>query len=251
MASLISTMFVSSPSLPSFPQMAKPLSPVQTLEQSSSCIHLDPSGEIAEARLSTPAKGSGLGEAMARLLSLTPPDQRWPRARADPRAGQPHDVDIEKEDSAHKCSSPLRKSMSSCAAPGDQNIFSGQELRSSDQRVELTNSCSPFRNARARPFRQQKSTKGSSSWQLKQFAEATLGSGSLRKAVRLPEGEDVNEWLAVNSESRHLVTYLIDTTRARTNSSRSHCIKLSTSTTKSTFSMEQSPNFVNQASAPR
>jgi MOB kinase activator 1 len=36
------------------------------------------------------------------------------------------------------------------------------------------------------------------SWQLKQFAEATLGSGSLRKVVRLPEGEDKDEWLAVN-----------------------------------------------------
>jgi len=35
---------------------------------------------------------------------------------------------------------------------------------------------------------------------LRQFAEATLGSGSLRKAVRLPEGEDLNEWLAVNSK---------------------------------------------------
>jgi len=33
---------------------------------------------------------------------------------------------------------------------------------------------------------------------LKQFAEATLGSGSLKKAVLLPEGEDINEWLAVN-----------------------------------------------------
>jgi MOB kinase activator 1 len=36
---------------------------------------------------------------------------------------------------------------------------------------------------------------------LRQFAEATLGSGSLRKAVKLPEGEDLNEWLAVNGES--------------------------------------------------
>jgi MOB kinase activator 1 len=36
---------------------------------------------------------------------------------------------------------------------------------------------------------------------LKQYAEATLGSGSLRKAVKLPEGEDKDEWLAVNSKS--------------------------------------------------
>lgn len=49
-------------------------------------------------------------------------------------------------------------------------------------------------------FKPQKAGKGTSSWQLKQFAEATLGSGSLRKAVKLPEGEDLNEWLAVNGK---------------------------------------------------
>lgn len=29
--------------------------------------------------------------------------------------------------------------------------------------------------------------------------DATLGSGNLKEAVRLPPGEDINEWLAVNS----------------------------------------------------
>lgn len=59
-----------------------------------------------------------------------------------------------------------------------------------------------YRHSRARdaPFKPGRTGKGSSSWQLRQFAEATLGSGSLRKAVKLPEGEDINEWLAVNSE---------------------------------------------------
>lgn len=33
---------------------------------------------------------------------------------------------------------------------------------------------------------------------LRQYAEATLGSGSLRQAVILPEGEDLNEWVAVH-----------------------------------------------------
>lgn len=33
-------------------------------------------------------------------------------------------------------------------------------------------------------------------------AAATLGSGNLRQAVVLPEGEDVNEWVAVNSKRR-------------------------------------------------
>lgn len=41
---------------------------------------------------------------------------------------------------------------------------------------------------------------GTKQYQLKQFAEATLGSGNLKLAVVLPEGEDLNEWLAVNSE---------------------------------------------------
>ena len=35
--------------------------------------------------------------------------------------------------------------------------------------------------------------------QLKRHIDATLGSGNLREAVRLPIGEDLNEWLAVNS----------------------------------------------------
>ncbi|KAI9729363.1 MAG: MOB kinase activator 1B [Cirrosporium novae-zelandiae] len=54
-------------------------------------------------------------------------------------------------------------------------------------------------NARGRGhFKPRTAAKGTSSYQLRQFAEATLGSGSLRKAVKLPEGEDLNEWLAVN-----------------------------------------------------
>jgi MOB kinase activator 1 len=58
----------------------------------------------------------------------------------------------------------------------------------------------PPSNARTRaPFKPRSAAKGTSSYQLRQFAEATLGSGSLRKAVKLPEGEDLNEWLAVNS----------------------------------------------------
>ncbi|KAE8670868.1 MOB kinase activator-like 1A [Hibiscus syriacus] len=35
--------------------------------------------------------------------------------------------------------------------------------------------------------------------QLKKHIDATLGSGNLREAVRLPPGEDFNEWLAVNT----------------------------------------------------
>jgi len=41
---------------------------------------------------------------------------------------------------------------------------------------------------------------GSHQYELLKHAEATLGSGNLRQAVMLPEGEDLNEWIAVNSE---------------------------------------------------
>ena len=51
-------------------------------------------------------------------------------------------------------------------------------------------------------FRPRVGKGGATSYQLRQYAEVTLGGGSLRKVVKLPEGEDENEWLAVNSESR-------------------------------------------------
>jgi MOB kinase activator 1 len=47
-------------------------------------------------------------------------------------------------------------------------------------------------------FRPRAGKGGSASYQLRQYAEVTLGGGSLRKVVKLPEGEDENEWLAVN-----------------------------------------------------
>ncbi|KAG6389665.1 hypothetical protein SASPL_151137 [Salvia splendens] len=51
-----------------------------------------------------------------------------------------------------------------------------------------------------RTFRPKKNApSGSKGAQLRQHIDATLGSGNLREAVRLPPGEDFNEWLAVNS----------------------------------------------------
>lgn len=41
---------------------------------------------------------------------------------------------------------------------------------------------------------------GTHQYDLMRHAAATLGSGNLRLAVMLPEGEDLNEWVAVNSE---------------------------------------------------
>uniref|UniRef100_M1CUZ1 Mob1 n=1 Tax=Solanum tuberosum TaxID=4113 RepID=M1CUZ1_SOLTU len=51
-----------------------------------------------------------------------------------------------------------------------------------------------------RTFRPKKSApSGSKGAQLRQHIDSTLGSGNLREAVRLPPGEDINEWLAVNT----------------------------------------------------
>lgn len=45
-------------------------------------------------------------------------------------------------------------------------------------------------------------TQGTKQYQLRKYAEQTLGSGNLRNAVVLPEGEEVCEWVAVHGESR-------------------------------------------------
>ena len=39
---------------------------------------------------------------------------------------------------------------------------------------------------------------GTHQYDLMKYSTATLGSGNLRLAVRLPEGEDINEWIAAN-----------------------------------------------------
>ncbi|EGR30523.1 mps one binder kinase activator-like 1b, putative [Ichthyophthirius multifiliis] len=41
--------------------------------------------------------------------------------------------------------------------------------------------------------------KGSKGWGLKHIAQMTLGSGNMSLAVELPSGEELNEWLAVNT----------------------------------------------------
>ncbi|KAI9885093.1 MAG: ATP synthase F0 subcomplex subunit OSCP atp5 [Watsoniomyces obsoletus] len=79
--------------------------------------------------------------------------------------------------------------------PSTQTLISHEDSTVDEYLPEHDSS----RNARSRgAFRPRNANKGTSSYQLRQFAEATLGSGSLRKAVKLPEGEDLNEWLAVN-----------------------------------------------------
>ncbi|XP_065051149.1 MOB kinase activator 1B isoform X1 [Rhopilema esculentum] len=57
-----------------------------------------------------------------------------------------------------------------------------------------------FGGKSTKTFKPRKSIpEGTHQYDLLKHAEATLGSGNLRLAVMLPEGEDLNEWVAVNS----------------------------------------------------
>ncbi|KAI6778780.1 lariat debranching enzyme [Emericellopsis cladophorae] len=64
--------------------------------------------------------------------------------------------------------------------------------------VTNTRSVSDSNQRTKNQFRPRLGKGGATSYQLRQYAEVTLGGGSLRKVVKLPEGEDENEWLAVN-----------------------------------------------------
>lgn len=50
-----------------------------------------------------------------------------------------------------------------------------------------------------KPSKNIKPDKTSKYIHLKQIAQMTLGSGNMNLAVELPQGEDLNEWLAVNA----------------------------------------------------
>jgi len=50
---------------------------------------------------------------------------------------------------------------------------------------------------------------GSKVQKLSKLAEASLGSGNLRLAVKVPEGEDLNEWLAYNGMRRNTHIYCV------------------------------------------
>lgn len=55
-------------------------------------------------------------------------------------------------------------------------------------------------NRNHKTFRPKKSApSGSKGAQLKKHIDANLGSGNLKEAVRLPPGEDLHEWLAINT----------------------------------------------------
>jgi len=55
------------------------------------------------------------------------------------------------------------------------------------------------KNKTFKPLKTHGGSEGGKRHKLSEYAKATLGSGNMRSAVVLPKGEDLNEWLAVNT----------------------------------------------------
>lgn len=99
-------------------------------------------------------------------------------------------------------------------------------LYTSTQYIRRASACAPFTNLYSeasdsklgifysgsrsnKTFKPKKNIpEGTHQYDLMRHAAATLGSGNLRVAVMLPEGEDLNEWVAVNSQCQHFITFL-------------------------------------------
>ena len=72
-------------------------------------------------------------------------------------------------------------------------------------RMVLTFMCCSSSNRSTKTFKPKKNIpEGSHQNDLMKHAAATLGSGNLRLAVSLPDGEDLNEWVAVNSKYMYI-----------------------------------------------
>lgn len=224
MSGFITTMFVlpaSQPShlYPQFPAKPRPAQPIFTFAQSQSCtncgMHLLDGAEQGLGEGKWRDVQLGWSEALAPAnpqVAYKSPLQRIEEALRAPQAGSsPSKPVIEAIPSDRGPPNQAGEQGHSRAVRNYSHKLSphigGLPNRRLGVGVDLCLHSSFSSNPRTRaPFKPQKSGRGTSSWQLKQYAEATLGSGSLRKAVKLPEGEDKDEWLAVNGTNTLLMT---------------------------------------------
>lgn len=238
MTSLFATMFVP-PAPPAYPHTPKPLIPIPTLEQSTSSVHLGglDGGPMLLTTTTSPEQVRS-SWSLSSFFAASALQSLWggkagtgSPARTSP---YPHSSMGSRPRSSVES---LRSSLDqSCRASHTQHSHE-HEQRETFRRTNV-DEYGIDRNARSKTnFKPQKTSKGTSSWQLRQFAEATLGSGSLKKAVKLPEGEDLNEWLAVNGMSHLWGTRIV---RALTHE------QWWTSTTRSISSMAPSQRSARQ-----
>uniref|UniRef100_A0A8C4VV91 MOB kinase activator 1B n=1 Tax=Gopherus evgoodei TaxID=1825980 RepID=A0A8C4VV91_9SAUR len=85
--------------------------------------------------------------------------------------------------------------------PGKETSFAAVCSRVPRTTLQTVGKETCFGSRSSKTFKPKKNIpEGSHQYELLKHAEATLGSGNLRMAVMLPEGEDLNEWVAVNSK---------------------------------------------------
>lgn len=90
----------------------------------------------------------------------------------------------------------VETSLSRCACDIPNSIVCFQQFHMADARLFPNRSGSRS----SKTFKPKKNIpEGTHQYDLMKHAAATLGSGNLRLAVMLPDGEDQNEWVAVNS----------------------------------------------------
>lgn len=84
-------------------------------------------------------------------------------------------------------------------------------MKISSCKRSLKQFCVIFYSRSSKTFKPKKNIpEGTHQYDLMKHAAATLGSGNLRNAVALPDGEDLNEWVAVNSKLNAMILILID-----------------------------------------
>jgi MOB kinase activator 1 len=209
MSGFITTMFVPPAShasylYPQYPARPQPLQPIFTFAQSQSCTNLSmhlldgASQGVGEGVWSDTQPGWFETRALAKPQSAyMSPLQRIGEALRAPQAGSSTPSLIANVKSSDR--DVHQQTSERISSQAFHNYSHKLPLREIGHGADTCLRSSLSSNPRTRgPFKPQKSGRGTSSWQLKQYAEATLGSGSLRKAVKLPEGEDKDEWLAVN-----------------------------------------------------
>jgi len=81
----------------------------------------------------------------------------------------------------------------------DNNTDNSKKKNNNDNNDGNIDYQSPNNIPNAKPVKKTQNHKQEKRLELHEFCQKTLGSGNLREAVRLPKGEDFNEWLAVNS----------------------------------------------------
>jgi hypothetical protein len=183
MTSFIQTMFVQ-PSPPQYPHSPRPLPAIQSnvLVESESYLHLPLPGSPDSFHQSPLHK---------QIQTFFSADNT-----SNSSLGSPRPSPVRRQE-------PRQQEMQRGLGYGIAQIATQADL------FACSNS-----NARNRQtFQSQKRAKGTTTWQLKQFADATLGGNSLRKCVQLPEGEDRSEWLAVNSMLHIRLTGRLESSR--------------------------------------